>query len=190
MARSLDELQDLVANCRECGLAQGRNKVVFGEGNPRARLMLIGEGPGAEEDRLGRPFVGRAGHLLDDILASAGFKREEVFIANIVKCRPPANRAPSREEAETCLKWLRQQYLLISPSIILILGNTALKHLVDPRAAITAYRGQWIHRGRVMMMPTFHPAALLRDPAKKKDVWHDIQQVRDACQNLDLQSDR
>jgi DNA polymerase len=173
-----------MAGCRACGLAAGRTNLVFGEGNPRARLMLIGEGPGAEEDRLGRPFVGPAGQLLDKILAAVGITREEVYIANIVKCRPPGNRVPNREEVSACLPWLRKQFALIGPPLVVILGSTALKSLIDPQAAITSWRGRWITRGRVRLMPTYHPAALLRDPRKKRDVWHDFQLVRDAYRAL------
>ncbi|MBE0465899.1 MAG: uracil-DNA glycosylase [Candidatus Desulforudis sp.] len=182
--RTLDELRAGMAECRECGLAAGRTYVVFGEGNPRARLMLIGEGPGAEEDRLGRPFVGPAGQLLDKILAAAGITRPEVYIANVVKCRPPGNRVPTREEAAACLPWLRKQFSLIAPPLVVILGSTALKNLIDPQASITAWRGQWIVRGRTRLMPTYHPAALLRDPSKKRDVWRDFQLVRDAYREI------
>lgn len=182
--RTLDELRAGMAECRECGLAAGRTNVVFGEGNSRARLMLIGEGPGAEEDRLGRPFVGPAGQLLDKILAAAGITRPEVYIANVVKCRPPGNRVPTREEAAACLPWLRKQFSLIAPPLVVILGSTALKNLIDPQASITAWRGQWIVRGRTRLMPTYHPAALLRDPSKKRDVWRDFQLVRDAYREI------
>lgn len=182
--QTLDALRERISGCRECGLHSGRTHVVFGEGHPRARLMLIGEGPGAEEDRLGRPFVGAAGRLLDQILAAAGLARTEVYIANVVKCRPPGNRVPNREEAQACLRWLRKQFFLISPPLVVILGSTALKNLIDPQASITARRGQWIVRGRVRFMPTYHPAALLRDPDKKRDVWRDFQLIRDAYREI------
>ncbi|MEW6540875.1 MAG: uracil-DNA glycosylase [Bacillota bacterium] len=182
--RALDELREAMSGCRECGLFAGRTNLVFGEGHPRARLMLIGEGPGAEEDRLGRPFVGAAGRLLDRILDAAGFARSEVYIANVVKCRPPGNRVPSREEAQACLPWLRKQFALIGPPLVVILGSTALKNLIDPQASITAWRGQWIVRGRVRFMSTYHPAALLRDPGKKREVWRDFQLIRDAYREI------
>ncbi|MDI6710348.1 MAG: uracil-DNA glycosylase [Bacillota bacterium] len=174
-----------MAGCRRCGLGATRTNLVFGEGNPHAKLMFIGEGPGAEEDRQGRPFVGTAGQLLDRIIQAAGFRREEVYIANIVKCRPPGNRVPAAEEAAACLPWLEKQISLIAPRIIVLLGATALKYLIDPKAGITAWRGRWIERGNVRIMPTYHPAALLRDPSKKRPVWEDIQAVRDAYRELD-----
>ncbi len=182
--QALEDLREMMSDCRECGLHAGRTNLVFGEGHPRARLMLIGEGPGAEEDRLGRPFVGAAGRLLDRILDAAGLARTEVYIANVVKCRPPGNRVPNREEAQACLRWLRKQFSLIGPPLVVILGSTALKNLIDPGASITAWRGQWIVRGRVRFMPTYHPAALLRDPGKKRDVWRDFQLIRDAYREI------
>ncbi|MBO8129654.1 MAG: uracil-DNA glycosylase [Peptococcaceae bacterium] len=181
---TLDDLRREMDGCCRCGLSQGRTNLVFGEGNPHAKLMFIGEGPGADEDRQGRPFVGAAGQLLDKILAAAGISREEVYIGNIVKCRPPGNRVPTREEADQCLPWLYRQIALVSPRIIVLLGSTALKYLIDPQARITAWRGRWIERNGIRIMPTFHPAALLRDPSKKRPVWQDIQQVRDAYRAL------
>lgn len=179
--QTLEELKKSVAACQKCGLAAGRTNVVFGEGNPFALLMLIGEGPGADEDRLGRPFVGAAGQLLDRILSACGITREEVYIANIVKCRPPGNRVPLKEEAEACLPYLRRQIELIRPRLIVLLGSTALHYLIGGGTGITKMRGQWlgpIFGARVM--PTYHPAALLRDPSKKRPVWEDFQKVRDA----------
>jgi len=181
----LAELAKEVQNCTKCSLAERRRTVVFGEGNPQARLMLIGEGPGEEEDRQGRPFVGAAGQLLDRILAAAGFKREEVYIANVVKCRPPGNRVPTRVEAAACIPWLFEQLKLISPRIIVLLGSTALQNLVDPQARITAMRGQWlVSKSGIKIMPTYHPAALLRDPGKKAPVWEDMQKIRDEYMKL------
>jgi DNA polymerase len=160
-------------------LRRGASGVVFGEGNPQAEIMFIGEGPGAEEDRQGRPFVGAAGQLLDRILAAAGWSRSEIYIANIVKCRPPGNRQPQREEIETCLPLLQKQIELIAPRIIVCLGAVAGKALIKPDFFITRERGKWFKIGNIMVMPTFHPAALLRDPQKKKPVWEDIKQVRE-----------
>jgi DNA polymerase len=183
--QTLEEMRKSLSQCRKCGLATNRTNVVFGTGNPMALLMLVGEGPGADEDRLGQPFVGAAGKLLDRILAACDITREEVYIANIVKCRPPGNRVPSREEAEACLPFLRRQLDLIKPRIIVLLGSTALQYLIGPEARITRIRGQWfeqLHGARVM--PTYHPAALLRDPAKKREVWEDFQKVRDAYNAL------
>ncbi len=182
--QTLEDLRKSMGDCRCCGLAEGRTNIVFGEGNPNALLMFIGEGPGRDEDLQGRPFVGAAGQLLDKIIAAGGWTREEVYIANIVKCRPPGNRVPSREEAEACKPWLRRQIELIAPRIIVLLGATALQFTIDPKARITACRGRWIERGRIKIMPTFHPAALLRDPSKKRPVWEDIKLVRDEYNRL------
>lgn len=178
---SLDELEEMALSCRRCGLRGECSGVVFGEGNPAARLMLIGEGPGAEEDRLGRPFAGKAGQLLDQILGAIGLERfEHTYIANVVKCRPPGNRVPRPEEARQCLPWLYRQIELLSPALIVLLGGTALQNLVDPQARITRARGQWLQsRSGIKIMPTYHPAALLRDPGKKRSVWEDFQKVRD-----------
>ncbi|TEB17688.1 Uracil DNA glycosylase superfamily protein [Pelotomaculum sp. FP] len=178
---SLAELKDLTVRCARCALRDGCSRVVFGEGNPNARLMLIGEGPGADEDRLGRPFVGRAGQLLDKILEAISLERfAHTYIANVVKCRPPGNRAPRPEEAQACLPWLYRQIELVSPGIIVLLGNSALRNLVDPDTSITPMRGQWlVSKSGIKIMPTFHPSALLRDSGKKRPVWEDFQKVRD-----------
>ncbi len=174
----LAELEEGCKSCTLCSLRSGCMQVVFGDGNPRARLMLVGEGPGAEEDRQGKPFVGAAGQLLDRILAAINLSRQRVYIANIVKCRPPGNRAPSNEEIIKCLPYLKQQIELIDPLIIVTLGAVATRVLLDPGASITRIRGNWVqHNGR-FWMPTFHPAALLRDPGKKKPVWEDFKQVK------------
>lgn len=181
----MDTLARLVKECRLCGLRQGCTQVVFGDGNPRARLMLIGEGPGADEDRLGRPFVGRAGQLLDRILEASGFSRKEnVYIANIVKCRPPGNRAPTEEERQACLPHLKAQIRLVNPRIIVLLGSTAVQALVDPAGRISRMRGQWFQLGPYCCMPTYHPAALLRNPALKRDVWEDFKRVIDRYREL------
>ena len=151
--------------------------MVFGEGNPHAAIMFVGEGPGGEEDKLGRPFVGAAGQLLNRILTAAGLAREDVYIANVVKCRPPGNRQPQREEIAACLPLLQRQIMLIDPLIIVCLGAVAAQALIRPDFAITKERGRWHELGKRLVMPTFHPAALLRDPHKKKAVWEDMQQV-------------
>jgi DNA polymerase len=183
---SLDELQEMVRECSRCGLRAGCSGAVFGEGNPGAAVMLIGEGPGADEDRIGRPFVGKAGQLLDKILGAAGMDRlTDTFIANVVKCRPPGNRAPRAEETERCLPWLYRQVELIAPRIIVLMGSTALQNLISPDARITKMRGKWlVSKSGIMIMPTFHPAALLRDAGKKRPVWEDFQQVRDEYQKM------
>lgn len=174
---NLEELKKLCLECSLCGLRAGCRQVVFGDGNPQARLMLVGEGPGADEDRLGVPFVGRAGQLLDRILEAAAIKRAEVYIANVVKCRPPANRVPTQKEVEACLPHLQKQIALIDPEIIVCLGALATRTLIDRDASITRVRGQWRQAGNRRIIATFHPAALLRDPGKKKDVWDDFQEV-------------
>lgn len=167
-----------VSDCTRCELHQERNHAVFGMGNPYADIMIIGEGPGREEDQQGLPFVGKSGQLLDKILAACGFSREEhVYITNIVKCRPPNNRDPHPEERNACLPWLYKQISYIRPQIILLLGATALKGLIDPEARITRLRGKWMEWDDFWVMPTFHPSALLRNPDLKKDAWEDFKMV-------------
>lgn len=175
-AMGWDQLQAAVAHCTQCALCQGRTNTVFGEGDPNADLMFVGEGPGREEDLQGRPFVGRAGKLLDKMIAAMQFRREEVFIANIVKCRPPDNRIPHPAEAETCLPYLRRQIEFIQPRVIVLLGGTALKFLLN-RGGIMKTRGTWLEFEGTPVMPTFHPSFLLRDPRRKRPVWEDLQQV-------------
>ncbi len=174
---SLEAVAAEVAQCTRCRLCAGRTNTVPGEGSPHARIMWIGEGPGADEDRLGRPFVGRAGQLLTRIIRSMGLTREEVFIGNVVKCRPPGNRTPLPDEVGTCLPYLERQIALIQPKIIVLLGASALHALIDPSASITRMRGTWLTRNGIMVMPTFHPAALLRDPGKNRLVWEDMKKV-------------
>ncbi len=182
---TLDEIKKNIEGCRRCSLAENRTNIVFGEGNPQAKLMLIGEGPGRDEDLQGRPFVGAAGQLLDKILQAAEIKREDVYIANVVKCRPPNNRVPNRKEAAACLPWLWQQIETIHPKIIVLLGSTALQNLIKPDARITKMRGQWlISKSGVKIMPTYHPAALLRDASKKRPVWEDFKKIRDEYKKL------
>ncbi|HHX77910.1 MAG TPA: uracil-DNA glycosylase [Firmicutes bacterium] len=182
LKRSLQE-------CRDCALAAGRIQVVFGEGNATATIMLVGEGPGREEDRQGRPFVGAAGMLLDKILASIGFSREEVYIANVVKCRPPGNRVPKEEEATACLPKLWTQIEIINPKIIILLGATALQAFKGKDARITRERGKWLTYKGISVMPTYHPAALLRDPAKKRPVWEDMKAVRAYYNELNINTE-
>lgn len=173
---SLAELKASVVKCTACGLRAGCQQVVFGEGCPG--LFVIGEGPGADEDRLGRPFVGAAGQLLDKILAAGGFDRNKnAYIANIVKCRPPGNRAPLPDERAACMPFLRAQISILQPKIILLLGATALQGILQEKQGITKVRGRWVERDGIFYMPTFHPAALLRDPRRKVEVWEDIQKV-------------
>ena len=173
---SLTELRAVALNCRQCKLHSKRNTVVFGEGNPHAELMFIGEGPGMEEDQQGRHFVGAAGQLLDKMILAMGFKREDVYIANIVKCRPPNNRNPEEDEATLCLPYLKRQIELVSPKVIVVLGAVPMLWLTG-KTGIMKLRGQWTEYQGIKLMPTYHPAYLLRNAGAKKDVWSDLQQV-------------
>lgn len=175
---TMTELEQVVLDCSRCGLRAGCSQVVFADGVPEARLMLVGEGPGAEEDRLGRPFVGKAGQLLDKILAAAGYDRtQNVYIANAVKCRPPGNRIPEPDERAACWANLRAQIRLVRPAIIVLLGATALQTVIDPKARVTRSRGTWFEHEGIPCMPTYHPAALLRDPNLKRPCWEDFKAV-------------
>ncbi|MFO7941591.1 MAG: uracil-DNA glycosylase [Bacillota bacterium] len=173
----LAELERMALACRRCHLRETCNTVVFGEGSPEARLVFVGEAPGADEDRQGRPFVGRAGRLLDRILTACGLERGEVYITNIVKCRPSSNRTPTEAERNYCIPYLHAQMRLIEPEIIVTLGAAATQGLIDPRARITRMRGSWQWWHGIRVMPTFHPAALLRDPNKKAPVWEDMKKI-------------
>ncbi len=174
-----ETLKNLCSECTKCRLHGTRTKVVFGEGNTDADIMFVGEAPGADEDMTGRPFVGRAGQLLDLALKALRLKREECYIGNICKCRPEKNRIPYDDEALSCLPYLKNQIELIKPKIIICLGATPLKYLVDKNAQITKIRGQWVEKDRYTIMPTYHPAALLRDQSKKIPFWNDLKSVRD-----------
>ena len=174
---TLEEIRLAVHNCTRCGLCRTRNNPVFGEGNPDARLMFIGEGPGADEDRQGRPFVGKAGMLLDKMISAMQFTREEVYIANIVKCRPPDNRLPAPEEADLCIGYLKRQIELIRPEVIVLLGATAVKYLLNVTNGISRMRGRWLSYENIPVMATFHPAFLLRQESAKRETWQDLQQV-------------
>jgi uracil-DNA glycosylase len=173
-------------SCKKCHLGNTRNNIVIGRGNPNASLMLIGEGPGEQEDKQGLPFVGPAGKLLDILLEAQLFKKEGYYIANIVKCRPPSNRVPAEDEAEKCLPFLRNQVSLIKPQIIVCLGSTAMKYIVDRDAKISQIRGQWIERKGYWIMPTFHPAALLRDESKKILFWEDFKKVKQRLDSINI----
>ena len=164
--------------CKKCRLCQTRNNVVFGTGNKEADLMFIGEGPGADEDLQGELFVGKAGKLMNMAFEAIGLKREDVYIANIVKCRPPQNRNPEPDETKACMDYLRNQVVLIKPKIIVLLGNVALKNILGGEYSITNSRGKWVERKGILYMPTFHPAALLRDETKKVDFWKDLELVK------------
>ncbi len=175
----LAALAGVAAGCTRCRLAEGRHKVVFGSGDPRAELMFVGEGPGAEEDRQGLPFVGAAGELLTKIIQAIDRTREQVYIANVVKCRPPNNRDPQPDEVATCRGYLDQQIALVRPRVLVALGKVAAQTLLGNDAPIGRMRGQWFQVQGIPAMVTYHPAALLRNPALKRPTWEDMQQVRD-----------
>lgn len=183
-ATSLADLQQAIQGCLTCPLGPGRLKFVFGEGHPQARLLFVGEGPGRDEDLQGRPFVGKAGDLLDKMIGAIGLKREDTYITNVVKCRPPDNRTPSPEEASACLGYLHRQIELIQPGVIVTLGATPLRELVGISAGITRVRGQWqrVNMGgrEIPVMPTFHPAYVLRQytPEVRRAVWEDLRAAK------------
>jgi DNA polymerase len=175
---SLYVLEKEVLNCYKCGLAETRSHVIFGEGSSNAPIVIIGEAPGRDEDLEGRPFVGSSGQLLDKILEACGFNRtQHVFISNIIKCRPPGNRVPFPDEIAACKPYLLQQIELIDPAILILLGATALKTLIGPEMRITKIRGQWIIWDKRLVMPVYHPSALLRNPSLKNDTWVDFKKV-------------
>jgi len=166
-----------LGDCRRCKLHAGRTTLVFGVGNPAAELMFVGEGPGADEDRQGEPFVGRAGQLLTKMIEAMGFRREEVYIANVVKCRPPNNRDPEPDEIEACEPFLKAQIAAVRPRVIVALGRFAVQTLLRDASPVSRQRGRWREYEGVRLMPTFHPAYLLRNPAEKKAAWEDLQLV-------------
>jgi len=174
---SLEELENFINNCDKCRLSKERKNIVFGEGPPYARLVFVGEAPGMDEDLTGKPFVGKAGKLLTDIIKAMGLTREEVYICNIVKCHPPHNRDPERDEIEMCLPFLEAQLSLIEPEIICAIGRISAQSLVREDFKITRERGQWQSFRGISLMPTYHPAYLLRYPQAKKAVWADMQQI-------------
>jgi len=172
-----EELEEVCKKCNKCRLCDNRHNVVIGVGNKNAKVMLIGEGPGADEDMQGIPFVGKAGKLMDKAFQGIGINREDVYIANIVKCRPPNNRNPEKDEALSCKEYLDSQIKLIKPNIIVLLGSVALKNVLGEEYGITESRGKWFEKDGIKYIPTFHPAALLRDESKKIDFWNDIKQI-------------
>ncbi|MBN2564350.1 MAG: uracil-DNA glycosylase [Candidatus Eisenbacteria bacterium] len=175
---TLEAVERAVAGCEKCELANGRTNIVFGVGNPRARLMFVGEAPGREEDLQGVPFVGRAGQLLDKILAAAEIERDDVYIANIIKCRPPNNRTPLTNEIEACMPYLGRQVAIIGPRIICTLGLPATQTILGIRGSMGSLRGKVYVEGDVKVIPTYHPAAALRDPKYKRPIWDDIRLVK------------
>lgn len=175
---SLEALREFIGDCRRCKLWNGRNHLVFGEGSPGARLVFVGEGPGRDEDAEGRPFVGEAGKLLTRIIESGmGLKREDVYVCNVVKCRPPNNRVPERDEIQSCLPFLQRQIGIINPECICALGLTAAQSLLGRPVVMNRERGKWVSFMDIPMMPTYHPAYLLRNSSAKRQVWEDVQEI-------------
>ena len=187
MYTDFEELRSECLKCTKCGLCQGRHNVVFGVGNPKAKVLFVGEGPGFQEDHEGQPFIGKAGNLLTKIIEAMGYKRETVYIANIVKCHPMKNpenpelkgndRPPTPEEMQTCQPYLDEQIKIISPKVIITLGASSTRALLKSDDVISNLRGKFSQYMGIPLMPTYHPAALLRNPKLKKDVWHDMQKV-------------
>ena len=177
MYETWEELENSIIDCQKCKLCKYRTNIVFGVGNKNADIMFIGEGPGADEDIQREPFVGKAGKLMNLAFGVVGIKREDVYIANIVKCRPPSNRNPEDDEAQACMDYLRNQVTLVQPKIIVLLGSVALKNILGKEYGITASRGKWIEKKGIKYMPTWHPAALLRDESKKVDFINDLKLV-------------
>lgn len=173
---SFEQMRNEVSNCKRCKLCESRTNSVFGEGNPNAELMFIGEGPGRDEDEQGRPFVGKSGQLLTKMIIAMGYQREDVYIANIVKCRPPNNRNPLPDEAEMCLPFLLKQIEIIKPKVIVLLGAVPLKYLLN-KTGITRLHGEWFDFNGIKTIASFHPAFLLRDPRQKKPAWEDLQKA-------------
>ena len=183
-SESLEEIWRDIGDCTRCGLCEGRTQVVNTHGNHKARLMFVGEAPGADEDAQGKPFVGRAGQLLTKIIEAIGLKREEVLIGNVNRCRPPGNRQPTLEEAAICRPFLFREIAAVHPEVIVVMGNTAVRNLLETREGITRIRGKFQDFRGIKVMPTFHPAYLLRDPSKKRETWEDLKKVRDYLDSL------
>lgn len=179
-ARPLEAIRAEIGDCRRCKLCEGRQNIVFGVGNPRADLVFVGEGPGADEDVQGEPFVGRAGQLLTKMIGAMGFERSAVYICNVVKCRPPGNRNPEPDEIAACEPFLKAQLASVQPKIVVALGKFAAQTLLRDTTPITRLRGRWREYGGIQLMPTYHPAYLLRNPAEKKSAWTDLKEVMKA----------
>ena len=184
---SWEELKQECLQCHACSLAETRTNVVFGVGTPQAEVVIVGEAPGANEDKQGEPFVGRAGKLLDDMLAMIGLDRSRIYITNSVKCRPPQNRDPEQEEIAACMGYLRNQVALIRPKIIVCVGRIAAMTLIQPDYKVTRQHGEWIQKNGVWMMGTFHPAALLRNPYNTKNGFADFLSLREKIQELGIE---
>lgn len=181
---TLEEIWRDIGDCTRCGLCSGRTQVVNSHGNYKARLMFVGEAPGADEDAKGKPFVGRAGQLLTKMIEAMGMKREDVLIGNVNRCRPPGNRQPTLEEAAICRPFLFREIATVRPEVIVVMGNTALRNLLEIKAGISSVRGRFHDYHGIPVMPTFHPAYLLRDPSKKRETWDDLKKVRDYLNDL------
>ena len=192
LSRSSETFESIwadIGNCTRCPLYEARTHIVHTDGNHRARLMFVGEAPGADEDAQARPFVGRAGQLLTKIIEAIGFRRDEVLIGNVNRCRPPANRPPTPEEAASCKPFLLREIAAVRPEVIVVLGNTAMRNLLDTKIGITKLRGHFQEYEGAKVMPTFHPAYLLRDPSKKKETWADLKKVRDYLESTRKRGD-
>ncbi|QOR36274.1 uracil-DNA glycosylase [Clostridium sp. 'deep sea'] len=179
-----NELKQVCSSCTKCKLANSRKNLVFGEGNENAKLMFIGEAPGEQEDLQGIPFVGRSGQLLDKILKAVDLSRQDVYIANILKCRPPNNRDPLKEEKNMCINYLRNQVYLIKPKIIVCLGRVAAQTIINPSFKITQQHGKWVERKGYYLTAVYHPSALLRDPHKKRPTWEDFKEIKKKYDSL------
>ena len=174
---SLARIREDIGDCKRCRLCEGRNKIVFGDGSPAAQLVFVGEGPGHDEDLQGLPFVGRAGKLLTQMIEAMGLQRQDVYICNIVKCRPPQNRQPEKDEVATCSPFLDRQLAVLAPKVIVCLGNVAAQTLLGTNKSISSFRGQWFDFRGSKLIATYHPAFLLRTPSAKSEVWTDLKKV-------------
>ena len=183
--QDLQALYETCAGCHKCSLGDTRTKCVFGVGDPNADLMFVGEAPGEQEDLSGTPFVGRAGQLLDKFLYAVDIPREKVYIANILKCRPPKNRDPLPEEEDACIEYLREQVRIIKPKVIVCLGRISAMRLIKPDFKITKEHGQWFEKGQFVMTAVYHPAALLRDPRKKEDMLEDMKRIKEKVTEIE-----
>ena len=182
-----EELESSILNCQKCRLCQNRTKIVFGIGNKNADIMFIGEGPGADEDKQGIPFVGKAGKLMDKAFEGLGIERGNVYIANMVKCRPPKNRDPKPEEQDMCINWLREQFKIIKPKIVVCVGRISAQKLIDKNFKVTQQHGQFIDKNGTLFMGTYHPAAILRNPNNKEFAFADWLALRDKIEELGIE---
>lgn len=175
---NIEDLPERIAGCRRCALGEFRHSIVFGEGNPQARIMLVGEAPGEKEDKSGRPFVGPAGRVLNKLLDESGLRREDIYITGVVKCRPPGNRVPKKDEVGACVPYLHEQIRSLQPQIIICLGALAAKTLIDPHLKISQARGQWLEKDGLKFMPTYHPASVFHDREKLAGIREDFLKVK------------